>query len=376
MRFSWNITPQIVLHYRYPRVTISSTMKKSDMALPSQHQIFDIVLEKETEEEEKEVEIQTRKRGSVSLSNIPSSPSSRNSPSKCCHSQFSANPPRAESSVHDQGTATMVCILLPTLTILLKPSFTVPCRDFSCEMNVVAMASTPKSMEQVTPWWSEEWVLSFGFGVAYHFGFWVFDFGYATFISWQGFSFWSSVGSWLCQASAACVASKLTAVVTSNADAARVTTPISNGVGLKLSRASCSQESSSIYGEASLVLRSCARRQGLSSRSRDSRNAVVGMSATTDTAIPSLNDLPLINYINQQGRIQPPVEASTAASVFAICDQNKKIQVGLEPMCIIFQQLFLLCVLWKPLWWSNLHPYSSQFACLIWISRFLFSSFI
>lgn len=59
------------------------------------------------------------------------------------------------------------------------------------------------------------------------------------------------------------------------------------------------------------------------------RNAVVAMAAGTDTTegtIPSLNELPLINFINQQGRIQPPVELNTAASVFAICDQNKKIQ--------------------------------------------------
>jgi hypothetical protein len=49
--------------------------------------------------------------------------------------------------------------------------------------------------------------------------------------------------------------------------------------------------------------------------------------AETATEIPSLNDSPLINFINQQGRIQPPVEANTAASVFAICDANKKIQV-------------------------------------------------
>jgi len=52
-----------------------------------------------------------------------------------------------------------------------------------------------------------------------------------------------------------------------------------------------------------------------------------GAGTDTATEIPSLIDLPLINYINQQGRIQPPVQLNTAASVFAICDQNKKIQV-------------------------------------------------
>jgi hypothetical protein len=92
-------------------------------------------------------------------------------------------------------------------------------------------------------------------------------------------------------------------------------------------RSGCGQQSSSVYGEASLVLRTCAREQGLRSASR---SAVVAMSASTDTAIPTLNDLPLINYINQQGRIQPPVEPNTAASVFAICDSNKKIQVRIS----------------------------------------------
>jgi hypothetical protein len=60
---------------------------------------------------------------------------------------------------------------------------------------------------------------------------------------------------------------------------------------------------------------------------------VVAMASDSESDIPSLNDLPLINYINQQGRIQPPVESTTAASVFAICDQNKK-----SPVCWILER--------------------------------------
>ncbi|KAL3690234.1 hypothetical protein R1sor_016543 [Riccia sorocarpa] len=55
------------------------------------------------------------------------------------------------------------------------------------------------------------------------------------------------------------------------------------------------------------------------------RNAIVAV-ATEKETVPSLNDLPLIQYINQQGRIQPPVEKTTKATVFAIYDENKKIQ--------------------------------------------------
>lgn len=54
---------------------------------------------------------------------------------------------------------------------------------------------------------------------------------------------------------------------------------------------------------------------------------VVATAATEIGTFPSLNDLPLINYISQTGRIQPPVEAKTAASIFAVYDKNKKIQV-------------------------------------------------
>ncbi|KAG0631205.1 hypothetical protein M758_1G235300 [Ceratodon purpureus] len=131
-------------------------------------------------------------------------------------------------------------------------------------------------------------------------------------------------------ASAACVASKVTAVSqlasTSSASTPSGSSRVSvSAFGQQLTRSSCGQQNSSIYGEASVVLRTCARKQGLRRRN-GSQNAVVTMSAGTDTAIPSLNELPLVNYINQQGRIQPPVEPSTAASVFAICDSNKKVQ--------------------------------------------------
>lgn len=43
-------------------------------------------------------------------------------------------------------------------------------------------------------------------------------------------------------------------------------------------------------------------------------------------SIPSLSDLPLNNFINSQGRIVPPVEPNTEASVFAVLDKNKKVQ--------------------------------------------------
>lgn len=53
--------------------------------------------------------------------------------------------------------------------------------------------------------------------------------------------------------------------------------------------------------------------------------AVVAMSGGSGS-LPSLNDIPLVNYINAQGRVQPPVAPNTAATVFAVFDQNKKIQ--------------------------------------------------
>lgn len=51
---------------------------------------------------------------------------------------------------------------------------------------------------------------------------------------------------------------------------------------------------------------------------------VVAMAAAEK--LPLLNDLPLLSYINQQGRIQPPIEPNTAATVFAVLDANKKVQ--------------------------------------------------
>ncbi|KAG6541799.1 hypothetical protein Mapa_016814 [Marchantia paleacea] len=63
-----------------------------------------------------------------------------------------------------------------------------------------------------------------------------------------------------------------------------------------------------------------------SSRSYKQRRSSVVAMAAEEGATPCLNDIPLTQYINQQGRIQPLVEKSTKASVFAIFDQNKKIQ--------------------------------------------------
>ena len=54
-------------------------------------------------------------------------------------------------------------------------------------------------------------------------------------------------------------------------------------------------------------------------------SARVNASASS-AGLPSVNDLPLITYINNQGRIIPPIEAGTQASVFAVFDANKKIQ--------------------------------------------------
>lgn len=42
-------------------------------------------------------------------------------------------------------------------------------------------------------------------------------------------------------------------------------------------------------------------------------------------AVPSLNELPLLSYINQQGFVIPPVEPGTEATVFAVHDANKKV---------------------------------------------------
>lgn len=48
--------------------------------------------------------------------------------------------------------------------------------------------------------------------------------------------------------------------------------------------------------------------------------------STTTITIPSLTDLPLNGFINSHGRIMPPVEPNTQASVFAVLDKNKKVQ--------------------------------------------------
>jgi hypothetical protein len=87
-------------------------------------------------------------------------------------------------------------------------------------------------------------------------------------------------------------------------------------------------ESSFLSASSRAFLRSArpSWSSGLSSGSRK-LCVVVATAATEIGTLPSLNDLPLINYISQTGRIQPPVEAKTAASIFAVYDKNKKIQV-------------------------------------------------
>lgn len=54
---------------------------------------------------------------------------------------------------------------------------------------------------------------------------------------------------------------------------------------------------------------------------------VVAMAASEGgaAAMPSLNELPLLSYINQQGFVIPPVEPGTQATVFAVHDANKKV---------------------------------------------------
>lgn len=77
-------------------------------------------------------------------------------------------------------------------------------------------------------------------------------------------------------------------------------------------------------GQVIVVGRTRNVRQAASSLRHTS---VVAMSvAAEELTVPVLNDLPLLQYINQNGRIQPPVESDTKASVFAIFDKNKKIQ--------------------------------------------------
>eukprot|EP00475_Leptophrys_vorax_P022640 TRINITY_DN30857_c0_g1_i1.p1 TRINITY_DN30857_c0_g1~~TRINITY_DN30857_c0_g1_i1.p1 ORF type:complete len:420 (-),score=26.91 TRINITY_DN30857_c0_g1_i1:217-1476(-) len=62
----------------------------------------------------------------------------------------------------------------------------------------------------------------------------------------------------------------------------------------------------------------------LQTASRRGAATVIAMSA--GGKLPALNDLPLVSYISQQGRIVPAVEPGTAASVFAVLDKNKKVQ--------------------------------------------------
>ncbi|MCO5594565.1 hypothetical protein L7F22_048597 [Adiantum nelumboides] len=48
--------------------------------------------------------------------------------------------------------------------------------------------------------------------------------------------------------------------------------------------------------------------------------------STVTATIPSINDLPINGFVNSHGRINPPVEPNTVASVFAVLDKNKKVQ--------------------------------------------------
>jgi hypothetical protein len=81
----------------------------------------------------------------------------------------------------------------------------------------------------------------------------------------------------------------------------------------------------SSQGDGQIIV--IGRTRGVRQASAMRHTSVVAMSvAAEEGTIPSLNDLPLLQYINQNGRIQPPVENSTKASVFAIFDKNKKIQ--------------------------------------------------
>jgi len=62
-----------------------------------------------------------------------------------------------------------------------------------------------------------------------------------------------------------------------------------------------------------------------SATSAAASRGVVAMAAGAGK-LPSLNDLPINSYINQQGRIVPPVEPNTVATAFAVLDKNKKVQ--------------------------------------------------
>ena len=143
------------------------------------------------------------------------------------------------------------------------------------------------------------------------------------------------------QASAACVTGRVTAAghlntsgtVASSAAPSVVSIPVSNALGHHNQNLSVSSVNNGggIFGEGVRSLRPYARRWVSVTGSHGvGRLAAAVAMATGEEAEgkpPGLSDLPLLNYINQQGRIQPPVDSTTAASVFAVFDKNKKIQV-------------------------------------------------
>lgn len=143
------------------------------------------------------------------------------------------------------------------------------------------------------------------------------------------------------QASAACFTGRVTAAghfnatgtVASSAAPSIVSIPVSNALGHHHQNPSVSSANNGggIFGEGVWSLRPYPRRWGsVTGPHGVGRLATAVAMATGEEAggkPPGLSDLPLLNYINQQGRIQPPVDSTTAASVFAVFDQNKKIQV-------------------------------------------------
>lgn len=86
-----------------------------------------------------------------------------------------------------------------------------------------------------------------------------------------------------------------------------------------------SLSSSQGEGQVIVVGRTRGVRQQQASSLRHTSVVATSVAAEEGT-VPVLNDLPLLQYINQNGRIQPPVDNSTKASVFGIFDKNKKIQ--------------------------------------------------
>ncbi|EFJ29207.1 hypothetical protein SELMODRAFT_410819 [Selaginella moellendorffii] len=73
-----------------------------------------------------------------------------------------------------------------------------------------------------------------------------------------------------------------------------------------------------------------APRRGLSRARSSCIAAVVALSASTTAAtteaVTPLKDLPLCPYVNKDGRIQPPVDPDTAATIFAVIDNNNRVQ--------------------------------------------------